>query len=438
MAASDTGLQRHLKFHHVVLAGVGMTIGAGIFAVLGVAAGRAGNAVWLSFLIAGIAAILTGLSYAELASMFPKAGAEFEYLGHAISERAGVLAGCIVIVSCTIGAAMVIASCADYAASLVGLPQYIISIIIIPLFFCILLRGVMDTARFVILLTVAEAGCLLLLVIISLPYAGSQPPFEMPMGLAGVLSASAMVFFAYAGFEGIVKLSEETFEPEQVIPRAILTVLVFVALLYAVAAYGAISVAGWAALSASSTPVTLVFEHALHMKSAAFVSAVIVLGTANSAIMVVFAASRILYSMACRGIFPRCLSSVSPAQNIPINATAAVLLCILPFSLLGNLAFLADLTSLFFLITYLVINTAVVLLRIRDPNRPRPFRIPGSVRNIPVSACLGAIISLGLIFLISPAALVIGFLLICALWLIVRFRMQATCGPCNSNCGNRR
>jgi APA family basic amino acid/polyamine antiporter len=425
MAECVTGLKRHLKFHHVVLAGTGMTIGAGIFAVLGVAAGRAGDAVWLSFFIAGIAAILTGLSYAELASMFPKAGAEFEYISHAIGERAGVLIGCVIIVSCTIGAAMVIASCADYASSLSGLPPYMISICILPLFLCILLRGVMDTARFVILLTVAEAGCLLLLIIVSLPYAGSHPAFEMPEGLAGVFSAAAMVFVAYAGFEGIVKLSEETFEPERVIPRALLIVLTFVTLLYAAAAYGAASVVGWAALSASSTPVTLVFETALHTNSAPFVSAVIVLGTANSAIMVVFAASRVLYSMACRGIFPKSLSCVSPARNVPANATAAVLLCVFPFAVLGNLAFLADLTSLFFIISYLVINTGVVMLRIRDPGRPRPFRIPGSVRNIPVSACLGAAISLGLILLLSQAALLTGLVIICTLSLIVHFRMRA-------------
>lgn len=406
-------LERSLTFPQVVVAGIGMTIGAGVFAVLGVAAGDAGNAVWLAFLIAGFCAILTGLSYAELASMFPRAGAEFDYVSHAFGRRSGVIIGCVVIVACIIGSSTIIVSCASYASQVLGLSPAIIAICLLPIFLFILLREVKSLARFVIILTFVETGCLLLLTLCSVPYFGTNSAFETPYGFSGVLSSAAMVFIAFSGFEGIVKLSEETLEPEKSIPRGLFVALLFVTILYTATAYGSISVVGWEALSESATPVSFVFQHILNHNTVPAVSTAIALGTANSAIMVLYSASRVLYGMAEEGVFPKVFSDLSRKSRVPVKAIILVVACAVPFTMLGDLSSLASLTSLFFIFSYIAINLSVMKLRMKDPGRLRPFRIPVSFMRIPVTACLGLIVSILLMLLLPPGIIVFGIICLC-------------------------
>jgi APA family basic amino acid/polyamine antiporter len=402
MAGTTNPLRRDLSFRDVVFAGIGGIIGAGIFALLGSAAAEAGNAVWLSFIIAGIASMFTALSYAELASMFPGPGAEFDYITESFGRRAGFVTGCVILSACIIGGAMVMTSCADYAASITGAPPAVIACLLVPVFLLLLLRGVKDVARFVIVVTAAEVGCLACLILVSLPYAGSQDYLVMPRGFGGVLSASAMVFVAYAGFESIVKFSGETRNPERAIPRALLLALLAVTALYAAAAFGSVSVAGWSALANSPTPITLVFMQALSLNSGAFISAIIVFGTANTAVMILYAASRILYGMSCAGVMPASLSVLSAEWHIPSKAVTVVCLCVLPFLAAGSMAFLAGLASFFYISAYVMVNAGVIALRLSSPSRTRPFAIPLSIRNIPVPSVLGIMVS-ALLIVLSPA-----------------------------------
>lgn len=406
MGSTAQNLLRELSFADVVIAGIGTIIGAGIFAVLGVAAARAGNAIWMSFCIAGTAAAFTALSYAEFASMFPRAGAEFDYISEAFGRKAGFITGCVILFSCIMGGAMVMTSCAGYAASILGIHPVLIAYCLVPPFIFLLLRGVKDLARAVILTTFVEVGCLVCLLLVSVPFIGSQDYAAMPYGYAGVLSASATVFVAFAGFESIVKLAGETHEPERVIPRALLVALAAVTVLYAAAAFGSVSVAGWEALASSPIPISLVFEKALHLNSAYIVSAIIALGIANTAVMILFAASRVLYGMSAAGVLPASLSELSPKWQVPSKAVVVTCLLVLPLLALRSVDFLACLTSFFLLSAYIIVNAGVIRLRIRDPRRPRPFRVPLSIRNVPVTTCLGIIVS-GSLFLLLPADVIV-------------------------------
>lgn len=408
MACQDRPLRRELSFFSVMITSIGMIIGAGIFAVLGTVAGEAGNAAWLAFTIAGFAAALTALSYAEFASMFPRAGAEFDYITAAFGKKAGFIAGLVIVISCIIGGAMVMTSCAGYAASILCIHPAIIAFLLVVPFLFFLLRGVKDLARFVILFTVCEAGCLVLLFAISVPYTGTQDYLAMPHGFAGLMSASAMAFVAYAGFESIVKLAGETREPETVIPRALLIALAAVTALYALAAFGSASVAGWQALAGSATPVSLVFGQVLHSSSAQLVSAVIVAGTANTAVMVLFAASRVLYGMASSGVLPASLAKLSPEWQVPSTAVIVAVLGTLPFLALGNVGFLASLASFLFLAVYIIINAGIISLRITDPQRLRPFRIPFAAGRVPLTAFLGMLVSAALLLMLPAQVLAAG------------------------------
>lgn len=417
MSQTSPSLCRNLTFAHVLIMGIGMTIGAGIFVLIGIAAGEAGDAVWISFIIAGIAALLTGLSYAELSSIFPKAGAEYEYVSDAFGRRPGIMIGCVIIVACIFAGAMMITSCADYLSSIIGVRPLILALLIVPVFLVILLRKVIDMARFVIMITFAEIGCLILLFFLSIPYGGADTAFEMPFGFTGVLSASAVVFVAYAGFEGIVKLSEETVDAERVIPRALLAALLCVSLLYSAAAYGAVSIVGWEALSVSSTPVTLAFETALHLNSAnTLVSSVIVLATAVGGIMILFAGSRVLYGISSAETLSGVFSQLSPGQKIPANAVIFVVLLSLPFILLGNLNSLADITNFFFIFSFMIINLSVIALRIKNPEYVRPFRIPFSIGRVPVTSLAGAVVLSGLLSRLPAEIIFFCFSLIILIW----------------------
>lgn len=417
MPETHPSLCRNLTFMHVLIMGIGMTIGAGIFVLLGIASGEAGDAVWISFIIAGIAALLTGLSYAELSSIFPKAGAEYEYVSNAFGRRLGLIIGCVIIVACIFAGAMMITSCADYLSSIIDIPPLILAILIVPVFLIILLRKVMDTAHFVIMITFAEMGFLVILFFLSIPYGGADTAFEMPFGFSGVISASAIVFVAYAGFEGIVKLSEETVDAERVIPRALLASLLCVSLLYSAAAYGAVSIVGWEALSVSSTPVTLAFETALHSNLAnTLVSSVIVLATAIGGIMILFAGSRVLYGMSSAGILHGVFSQLSPGQRVPANAVIFVVILSLPFIILGNLQSLADITNFFFIFSFIIINLSVIALRIKKPEYVRSFRIPISIGPVPVTSLAGAVVLSGFLSRLPAEIIIFCLSLIILIW----------------------
>ncbi|MDD4126257.1 MAG: amino acid permease [Methanomicrobium sp.] len=422
MSPAPASLCRNLSFMHVLIMGIGMTIGAGIFVLIGIAAGEAGDFVWLSFIIAGIAALLTGLSYAELSSIFPKAGAEYEYVSNAFGRRPGIMIGCVIIVACIFAGAMMITSCADYISSVIGIPPLIIALLLVPLFLIILLRKVIDTARFVIMITIAEIGCLVLLFFLSIPYGGADKAFEMPFGFAGVLSASAIVFVAYAGFEGIVKLSEETLDAERVIPRALIAAILCVSFLYGAAAYGVVSIVGWEALSVSSTPVTLAFETALHLNSAnTLVSLVIVLATAVGGIMILFAGSRVLYGMSSAGILSSAFSQLSVGQKVPAIAVTFVVLLSIPLIFFGNLQFLADITNFFFIFSFIIINLSVIALRVKNPEYVRNFRIPFTIGPVPVTSLAGAIVLLCLLSRLPAGILFVCFSLILIIWVFSGF-----------------
>jgi APA family basic amino acid/polyamine antiporter len=249
-----THLRRDLGPVAVTLSGIGIILGAGIYALLGEAAGMAGNAVWLAFAIAAVIAGLSALSYAELSSMYPRASAEYEYVSSAFGRRLAFVVGWLIIFSGILGAATVALGFAGYFSDLVGFPLLPSAVLIILLLTAILLSGIKETARVAIAMTLIEAGGIIMVILIGLPYIGQVDYLAMPQGVPGLLQASALVFFAYMGFEEIVKLSEETRNPERTIPLALMIALAVTIILYILVSLSAVSVVGWEQLAASRAP----------------------------------------------------------------------------------------------------------------------------------------------------------------------------------------
>jgi APA family basic amino acid/polyamine antiporter len=404
------GLARRLGFWEVTLSGVGIILGAGIYALIGAAAGSAGNAVWLSFGAAALVAFFTALSYMELASMMPAVGAEYEYCARAVGKRVAMVIGWLIIFSGILGAATVSLGFAGYLESLLSVPHLPAAFALLAALTALLLVGVKESALVAVAFTLVEVGGLLLVIIAGIPYLGKVDYLEMPSGIPGVLSAAALVFFAYQGFEEMVKFSEETHRPERTIPLALIVALGISTALYMLVCVSAVSVTGWQALSSSPAPFAAVASTAWGADASLLISVIALFATANTALMMMFASSRISYGMARAGSLPPALAFVHPERKTPWITSILVGAGALLFVSAGNIAFVANVSNFTLFVTFIVVNLSVIVLRFREPRARRPFSVPGRVGRFPIAPLLGMVSCALLLLQLEPAVLGLGAL----------------------------
>jgi APA family basic amino acid/polyamine antiporter len=395
-------LKRTLGLWETTLCGVGIILGAGIYALVGKAAGLGGSAVWISFLIAALVAAFTGLSYAELSSMFPKAGAEYDYSWHAFGRGIAFIVGWLLIFGGIISAAAVALGFAGYFKALFGTSLLLVAIILILISSFILMYGIKESAILAVVFTIIEMIGLLIIIFIGIPHLGDVNYLQMPQGLNGVFMAAALIFFAYIGFEDIARLSEETKHARTIVPKAILLSIGISTVLYVLVAFSAISVLGWKALYASNAPLADVAASAFGPKAFILLSVIALFATANTVLLILLATSRVLYGMADEKSLPKILSKIHPTRQTPI---IAILFCMIFGVLalfLGDIEVVANTTNFTIFITFIVINAAVIWLRFKSPDAKRPFKMPVNIGKFPVLPFLGLITC---IFLLSNLTL---------------------------------
>lgn len=414
-------LKRTLGLKETTLCGVGIILGAGIYALVGKAAGLGGNAVWISFVIAAAVAALTGLSYAELSSLFPKAGAEYVYTRKSFSKWLAFLIGWLVIVGGIIAGAAVALGFAGYFSALFGAPVIPAALGLIALVSFINFYGIKQSARAAIIMTLIEVGGLLLIIFIGLPHLGSVNYMEMATGLPGIMGAAALIFFAFIGFEDMVRLSEETRDPSRIIPKALILSILITTILYMLVAISAVSIMGWEALGASGSPLADVAALALGNNAFLLLSVIALFSTANTVLLILLATARIVYGMADSHSLPSSLGRVHISRRTPWVATFLVMIFAMLFTLMGDIAVVASLTNFTIFITFIVINAAVIVLRYKQPGK-RVFRIPINIGKFPVIPLVGALscaimlLNLGLEVLLYGVALTaLGYVLYLAL-----------------------
>ena len=408
---SPPPLRRELGLLEVTLSGIGIILGAGIYVLIGQAAGLAGNAIWLAFCISAIMALLTGLSYAELSSMFPKAGAEYDYVTNAFNARLAFIIGWLVFLSGILAAVTVALGFAGYFTVLTGFPLLLSAIGLLIVLTGLLAYGVKETARVAVLSTIIEVSGLVIIIAIGVPYLGSVDYWEMPRGYSGLFAAAALIFFAYQGFESMVKFSEETKNPETTIPKALILALITSVILYVIVALSVVSVLGWQQLAGSPAPFSDVVATALGPDAAVIIAIVALFATANTALMSLYASSRILYGMAGSSLLAAGLAWVHPARRTPWTAigVCGVLSVLLVFA--GDIAFIANVTNFTLFITFIAINAAVIVLRYRSPCSPRPFRIPVSIGRLPLAPVAGIVFCIFMLGVQQQSVLIFGIVL---------------------------
>jgi APA family basic amino acid/polyamine antiporter len=379
-----TELRRSLGLFEATVGGIGIILGAGIYVLVGEVAGEAGNAVWISFALASIVAAAVGLSYAEMASMFPRAGADYEYTQRALGFRPAFVVGWLIVVGNLVAAAAVALGFGSYMTTFIDFNATPVAIVALGVATLIAFSGVRESVRLAIVLTAIEVVGLIIVIVVGLPHIGDVDLLDTQAGTAGVFSGMSLVFFAYIGFEQIATLSEETRDSRTAIPRAILLSLGVTTLLYVLVAVCAISVLGWEALSASDAPLADVVADEFGGRASDVVAVIALFSTANTVLLLLVAASRLIYGMASGGSLPRFLAWVHPGRQTPARAIALCLLVSAGFALTGDLSLVAGATNFAVFIGFAAVNLSLIVLRYTRPDLPRPFRVPGSIGRLPI------------------------------------------------------
>lgn len=395
-AGATPQLRRVLSLPWLVFYGVGVTVGAGIFALIGDILGLAGDHAPWSFAVAGVVAGFTAFSFAALSSAYPRAAGEVIYVKEGIGPLAGRLVGYALLLTALMAGAVISLAFAGYVASFSGLPDWAALIGVLVLLAGVAAAGVKESVAAAALITALEVGTLLIVIAVGLPSAiGSgtlwtvlMPPTELSQWSA-VLAGSFLAFFAFIGFENIVNMAEEAEDAARVIPRAVILTLLISIVIYALAAAVAASFADRAALVGSKAPLAVLFEGETG-RPGAIIAAMASIAMVNGILVQIVMASRVLYGMAGEGMMPGLLGRVHPRRQTPVIAIMIFTLLIGILALSVPLVRLAEMTSFVILAIFTLVNASLFLIggRPSSPERLRRWRWTGLT---------GAIVSSGLI-----------------------------------------
>ncbi|MEM3078327.1 MAG: amino acid permease, partial [Nitrososphaerales archaeon] len=302
----DSGaLKREIGLVGAVAYGVGIIVGAGVYALIGKAAGQAGNSVWLSFILAAIVASFTGLSYAELSSIFPVSGAEYVYVEKAFkSDFWAFIIGWLVFLSGVISSSTVALGFGGYLMPYVGISETFAAIALIILLSLVNFWGIKESVRVNIILTLMEVSGLILVILFGVEFFGSVNYSEAPLGFRGIVSGAALIFFAFIGFESLAKMGEETKDPERTIPRALIIALIISTLLYVLVALSVVSIIPYGQLASSTSPLADVALKVQGPQAYLILSIIALFATSNTVLIILISTSRIAYGMARESSLP--------------------------------------------------------------------------------------------------------------------------------------
>jgi APA family basic amino acid/polyamine antiporter len=400
--------------------GIGIIVGAGIYALIGEGAGLAGNAVWLSFIIGAFVAAFTGLSYCELNSMMPKDAAEYNYAKKAFNRRVGFVVGWMILISAIVAASTVSLGFAGYFQAVFGsYGALTIALGAIAAFSIINFYGMKESSEFNIVATLIEVGGLV--IVIAIGFLFFNPSTDMmltPSGMNGVMAGAVLMFFAFIGFESIANMTEEAKNPRNTVHKALLISLGISTLLYILVSFSAANVLGWEALSSSEAPLSLLLESAFGPLGGMVMSFIALFSTGNTILISLIVASRILYGMARDGSIPSLFSKVYERTSTPYIAVIVSMIAAMLFLFLGDISFIANVTTISILVAYAMVNLSLIVLRYKHPADERPFKVPLSIGKFPVLAGIGFVTSLGMVFitdvvilLVDAALIALGFVI---------------------------
>src|SRR5258707_3989504 len=446
-------LKRTLGPINVTLLGIGAIIGAGIFAIVGTAAAGdaarpgAGPSLMLSFCITAIVCAFTALCYAEMAAMVPISGSAYTYSYATLGELVAWIIGWDLILEYAIGNVAVAISWANYFRSLlesigIDIPQWLSTdfrtarkipgliesaphILGVPIVFnllafgivtlitIVLVWGIKESAQFNAVMVGIKILVLLFFIVVALYFVSPAKmvtnwhPF-MPNGFSGTLAGAAVVFFAYIGFDAVSTVAEETKNPARDLPIGIIASLIICTIFYVVVAAVFTGAMPYGELvkrlaTEQAEPLTMALNHVA--PQARWASAVVAFGSvvAHTAVLLVvqFGQPRIFFSMARDGLLPPVFAKVHPKFKTPHITTIMTGVIVAGFAAFMSIDEMVDLTNIGTLFAFVLVCVGIIILRYKEPDRKRPFKVPFGAWPLPM---LGAVSCIFLMYYLPPTS----------------------------------
>ncbi|WP_037637704.1 APC family permease [Streptomyces griseorubens] len=395
-AQEPTALKRALTTPLLYFFILGDVLGAGVYVLVGQVAADAGGAVWVPLVVALLLALLTAASYAELATKYPRAGGASHYATRAFGPFAGFVAGfCMLAAGIVSVAALARGFGGDYLSAFVTLPVALVAVVFLALLALVNARGIKESTRANVVATVVEVGGLAVVVVLGAWLLlrgdgdlGRLTDLGTPEkgAAAAVLSGSVLAYYSFVGFETSVNVAEETRNPRRSYPRALFGALATAGAVYVLVGLAASAAVPTAQLAGSSGPLLEVVKEAGGVPPKLF-SAIALVAVANGALLTGIMSSRLAYGMAKDGLLPGALTKVLPGRRTPWAAIAVTTGLAMLLALTGSVATLASTLVLLLLIVFLLVNTAVLVLR-RDPGETDHFRTPVVLPVLGIASCV--------------------------------------------------
>jgi len=409
---SSHSLKRTLGSLDLILLGIGVIIGAGLFSITGIAAAQhAGPAIIISFVIAAIACALAALCYSELASMIPISGSAYTYAYVTMGELLAWIIGWTLILEYAIGAAAVAISWSAYLVSFLhqfGIPipmalmaspwhptldangELVYGIFNLPAVFIlglmtsILIIGIKESALINAILVTVKVAVVLIFIGVGIQYiqAENYQPFIPEnsgvfgeFGWSGILRAAGIVFFAYIGFDCVSTAAQETINPQKNMPIGILGALSICTVLYIVFTFVMVGLIKYTELNVAA-PAALAIDQTPYHWLQWMIKLAIIAGFSSVILVLLLGQSRIFYTMSCDGLLPKLFSDLHPKWCTPWKSSLALFLLIGPLAAFVPLEILGNMTSIGTLFAFLIVCGGTLILRYTHPEYPRKFRTP--------------------------------------------------------------
>ena len=397
--ASDH-LKRSFGTFELTMFGVGSTVGTGIFFVLSQAVPEAGPAVIVSFVIAGVAAGLAAICYAELASAVPVSGSSYSYAYTTLGEAVAMGVAACLLLEYGVATAAVAVGWSGYLNKLMqdlfgfqiphalsaapwdSNPGYLNlpAVVLIGMCAVLLIRGASESARVNAIMVLIKLGVLGMFAVIAFSaYNADNLKDFAPFGVAGIGSAAGTIFFTFIGLDAVSTAGEEVRNPQKTMPRALIAALVIVTGTYVLVALSAIGAQPWQKFaSQQEAGLATILDDVTHGTWAGMIlSAGAVISIFTVTLITMYGQTRILFAMARDGLLSARFATVNPRTMTPVTNTVIVAVATALLAAVVPLDKLADMVSIGTLTAFIVVSAGVIILRVRQPDLPRAFKVPG-------------------------------------------------------------
>ncbi|KQS98467.1 APC family permease [Cellulomonas sp. Leaf395] len=399
---SSEGLERSIGTFGLMMFGVGATVGTGVFFVMHEAVPDAGPAVIISFLLAGLAAGLSALSYAEMASAVPVSGSTYSYAYATLGEVVAMGVAACLLLEYGVSTAAVAVGWSDYLNQLlhnlfgwqiptalsaapwdadpgiINLP----ALILVAMCAVLLIRGASESATVNAVMVIIKLAVLLLFVAIAFTgFSADNFADFAPNGITGITAAAGTIFFTFIGLDAISTAGDEVRDPQRTMPRAILGALAIVTTIYVLVAVSALGTQPWQAFSdpeQAEAGLAKILEEVVGATwPGTILSAGAVISIFSVTLVTMYGQTRILFAIGRDGLLPRAFARVNPRTHTPVNNTVIVAVVVGLLTAFVPLDYLWDLVSIGTLVAFMVVSAGVIILRRTRPDLPRGFKVPG-------------------------------------------------------------